>query len=63
MPLIHPCASEDCNTLTMGVFCRDCEERANAGAEAHDLEPSLAFVLQRGVASRPSVARISRDPA
>ena len=25
MPIVHPCASDGCNTLTMGELCLDCE--------------------------------------
>ena len=32
MPIVHPCAAEGCNTLTMGELCLDCERRAAAQA-------------------------------
>ena len=25
MPIVHPCATDGCNTLTMGELCLDCE--------------------------------------
>jgi hypothetical protein len=39
MPLIHPCATEGCGTLTMGTHCLACEQER--GDPAVDLLDAL----------------------
>ena len=40
MPIVHPCASDGCNTLTMGELCLDCERALlDASAAAGFADP------------------------
>jgi hypothetical protein len=61
MPLVHACASEDCNTLTMGTYCLDHErllrqrQRRLAVAGRKALLPAVALaaaVLGAAIRSR-----------
>jgi hypothetical protein len=36
MPIVHPCSTEGCSTLTMGEFCLACETAMRENDE-HDL--------------------------
>jgi hypothetical protein len=55
MPLVHPCATEGCGTLTLGTFCLGCET-AERERGVHDLEDALKASLGTGRKSRePSV--------
>jgi hypothetical protein len=62
MPLVHPCASKDCNTLTMGEFCVDCEERTGGGTEVDDLEQSLLHVVEQSAGSPGSSSFLTDAP-
>ena len=41
MPLVHDCATDGCDILTMGEYCRDCET-----AELHRDRPDLLKTMQ-----------------
>jgi hypothetical protein len=52
MPLIHPCAAEGCNTLTMGLLCLDCE-RAEIERGKRTLDAALKALPVRLAAASP----------
>jgi hypothetical protein len=37
MPIVHPCATEGCETLTMGELCLDCERELEEAAGVGEL--------------------------
>jgi hypothetical protein len=36
MPIVHPCATDGCDTLTMGELCLDCERELEEPASPPD---------------------------
>lgn len=43
MPIVHACAAEDCDTLTMGDLCLACEQKPEAiFGENERLDPQAA---------------------
>jgi hypothetical protein len=48
VPIVHECATPDCETLTIGEFCLACEERRADDA------PSLVDELTEAIQERRS---------
>jgi predicted Fe-S protein YdhL (DUF1289 family) len=40
MPIVHPCAADGCETLTMGELCLACERELEETASVGDLAPA-----------------------
>jgi hypothetical protein len=47
MPIVHPCSTEGCSTLTMGEFCLACETAMRENDEHDLLVEALRIAIER----------------